>query len=98
MLHETVQTLHLEAIRSELEKSTEHINCLDNQGQTPLHWAVMAGNCEVVKLLLEFGADPNKPSGAGAYVTPYWHATEDFGLHEIANLLALHSATPAHDS
>ncbi|TPX66065.1 hypothetical protein SpCBS45565_g04696 [Spizellomyces sp. 'palustris'] len=31
---------------------------LDNEGNTPLHWAAQLANMEVVELLLEFGADP----------------------------------------
>ncbi|KNC97353.1 uncharacterized protein SPPG_07281 [Spizellomyces punctatus DAOM BR117] len=31
---------------------------LDNEGNTPLHWAAQLANMEVVEMLLEFGADP----------------------------------------
>jgi ankyrin repeat protein len=92
MLHETVRTLDLDAIRCELERSSREVNSLDDHGQSPLHWAVMAGSLEAVTLLLEFGGDPNLPSAEGAFATPYWHAKEDFGLVEIANLLELHGA------
>jgi len=92
MLHDIVRTLDLDAIRRELEKSSDEINCLDSDGQSPLHWAVMTGRIDAVKLLLEFGADPNMPSSEGAFATPYWHAKEDFGLLEIVSLLELFGA------
>ena len=31
----------------------------DNEGRTPLDWAVVGGNNEVVKVLLEYGTDIN---------------------------------------
>ena len=94
MLHEIVRTLDLDAIRGELEKSVQDLDRLDVHGLTPLHWAVMAGSIDVVKLLLEFGADPNRPSAEGAFATPYWHAKEDFGLRQIVDLFDLHGTEP----
>jgi len=92
MLHEIVRTLDLDAIRGELEKSGQDLDRLDVHGLTPLHWAVMAGSIDVVKLLLEFGADPNRPSTEGAFATPYWHAKKDFGLLQIVDLFDLNGA------
>ena len=45
-----------------LVKLTQNIpvNCQDNKGQTPLHVAVLKGNIDKVKKLLEFGSDPTK--------------------------------------
>ncbi len=92
MLHEIVRTLDLDAIRGELDKSTQDLGRLDGHGLTPLHWAVMAGDLHVVRLLLEFGADPNLPSTEGAFATPYWNAKEDFGLEQIVALFEQHGA------
>lgn len=62
-----------------------------NGGMTPLLWAVFRGDAEAVRLLLESGADPNVRSGPGN--SALWHAEDDFGLAEIAELLKAHGAT-----
>jgi ankyrin repeat protein len=62
----------------------------DDLGMTALLFAVYRGDVEAVRLLLEAGADPHRESRQGT--TPLWHATEDFGLHEIAELLRRHGA------
>lgn len=60
---------------------------LDEQGHTPLHWAVFGGYTDIVQILLRAGAKPNTFSDDG--VTPRWRA-RDFGLLEIEELLALY--------
>ncbi|HEX6821316.1 MAG TPA: ankyrin repeat domain-containing protein [Candidatus Sulfotelmatobacter sp.] len=54
----------------------------DNSGQTPLHWAVIGGHIDTIKLLLAHGAGPEKKNAYGG--TPLgqalWsalHNTED---------------------
>ena len=54
-------------------------------GLAPLHWAIYRGDFEMVKLLLESGANPNVQTLSGD--SPLWHAEDDFGLTEIAELL-----------
>ncbi|XP_022084190.1 notch-regulated ankyrin repeat-containing protein-like [Acanthaster planci] len=34
-----------------------NVNVFDGEGQTPLHQSVLVGNLELVKLLVQFGAD-----------------------------------------
>jgi ankyrin repeat protein len=58
---------------------------LDEQGQTPLHWAVFRGDIEAVETLLRGGANPNVFAIDG--VTPKRRAA-DFGLDEIEELLS----------
>ena len=36
---------------------TVNVNVFDGDGQTPLHQSVLVGNLELVKLLVQFGAD-----------------------------------------
>lgn len=43
----------------------ENVNTRTNQGHTPLHLAVEAGNAEVVECLLGHGADVHLGGGAG---------------------------------
>ena len=57
---------------------------LDNHGHTALHWAVFRGDIDLVKILLDEGANPNILSDDG--VTPKWRA-RDFGLSDIEDLL-----------
>jgi len=60
-------------------------------GMTPLLWAVFRGDIDAVRLLLESGADPNlrqSPSDSAL-----WHAEDDFGLTDIAELLKSYGAT-----
>ena len=75
----------MEAIRSGCD-----LNEMDKQSMTPLLWAILRGDTEAVKILLESGADPNltrHPSGS-----PLWHAEDDFGFTEIAELLKSYGA------
>jgi ankyrin repeat protein len=58
---------------------------------SPLLWAVYGGYAEIVRILLDHGADPNFGSVTGE--STLWHAEDDFGLVEIANLLRQHGAT-----
>lgn len=48
----------LTVVKLLLEKSA-NVNCKDNNGRTPLSWAVKKGHEAIVKLLLEKGADLN---------------------------------------
>jgi ankyrin repeat protein len=58
---------------------------------TPLLWAIIGGDLEAVRLLLESGADPNvRPNPSDS---PLWSAEDDFGLLEIAELLKSYGAT-----
>lgn len=43
----------------QLEQSTATIDATDAEGRTALSWAAMRGSLDDVRILLEFGADPN---------------------------------------
>jgi ankyrin repeat protein len=61
-----------------------------SSGMTPLLSAVFRGDVVAVRLLLEGGADPNLHSNFDC--SPLWHAEDDFGLFEIAELLKEYGA------
>jgi ankyrin repeat protein len=94
-------TLHKKVLEADLEGVQEAIingadlNELDTLGHTALHWAAFGGYYDIVKVLLEAGANPNTISEDG--VTPKWRA-QDFGLEEIENLLTLHGGKVKTDS
>jgi len=52
-------------IRYILENHKSHVNKICNKRHTPLHYACANGMAYAVKLLLEYGADPNIPSTDG---------------------------------
>jgi ankyrin repeat protein len=67
------------------------LNEFDEFRMTPLLWAIMGGDIDAVRLLLENGADPNvRPNPDDS---PLWSAEDDFGFSEIAALLRSYAAT-----
>ena len=82
--------IHEAALKSEYESALKLIglkvdlNELDTYGHTAIHWAVLTGDTDMARILLEAGANPNILSSDG--VTPKWWA-RDFGLLEIELLL-----------
>jgi len=78
----------------EAEKVTksELIDAYDELGMTQLLSAVFMGDPAIVQELLQQGASPNKPQRDDPSATPLWHAEEDFGLFEVAQVLRAHGA------
>jgi ankyrin repeat protein len=83
--------LHKATLESDYDKVRELIDLkvnldeLDNHGHTALHWAVFRGDIDLIKILLDGGANPNILSDDG--VTPKWRA-RDFGLSDVEELLS----------
>ncbi|MCR9235008.1 MAG: ankyrin repeat domain-containing protein [bacterium] len=65
------------------------INCGCQQGWTPLHKAARKGYLDIVKLLIQAGADVNSIDNIGS--TPLDHAAT-FGFSDVANFLIKHHA------
>lgn len=81
-----MQTADVDEVRRLLRGGGPAVNSLDATNRTPLYWAVLGGYTEIVRLLLEHGADPNLPLDD---VPPLWHAL-DFGMTEIVALIRAH--------
>lgn len=59
-VHKIVLRLLYVDLEQELQTNTHAIDQIDNDGRSPLHWAVARGDSKAVDLLLRYGADPNK--------------------------------------
>ncbi|UGU29886.1 ankyrin repeat domain-containing protein [Mycolicibacterium smegmatis] len=71
------------------------VNAADDQGMTPLHFAVQRDSVDVVRLLLDAGADANLPDFKGE--TPLYKAVRASltpAKVEIIKLLREHGADP----
>jgi ankyrin repeat protein len=58
-IHEFAQKGDLEGVKSLIEKDPELVNAKDEDGRTALHWACRGVHLDVVKFLVEKGADVN---------------------------------------
>ena len=58
-IHEFAQKGDLEGLKTLIEKDPALVNAKDNDGRTPLHWACRGVHLDVVKFLVEKGADVN---------------------------------------
>ncbi|BAG39756.1 ankyrin repeat-containing protein 09 [Orientia tsutsugamushi str. Ikeda] len=58
-LHETVKQCNLDKLRSIIADRNININALNEENQTALHCAIETETLDIVRLLLNAGADPN---------------------------------------
>ena len=58
-LHSAVQKGLFNLAKRLVEEKEHDINKRDSRGRTPLHWAVENGQLEIVKYLIDNGADKN---------------------------------------
>ncbi|XP_064189153.1 transient receptor potential cation channel subfamily A member 1b [Anguilla rostrata] len=71
----------------------EELSAADDEGNTPLHWAVQRNNRESCVALLELGADPNVLNRA---VLSPLHLAVCLGHNGLVTLLLSHSTTNAN--
>jgi ankyrin repeat protein len=61
------------------------VNGRNDRGQTPLYWAVIEYDVDIVELLLKHDADPNIPSNIGRY--PLQFVIQDYDRNIVILLL-----------
>jgi len=83
-------------LRARLESDASDINDLGIGNKTALTLATQLKKTNIVKLLLEFGADPNRPIPNGAHGDALYIATENW-RHEIMRVLLEAGANPMAD-
>ena len=73
-LHKIVVNIRPDAIEEELEKSTAALDTIDITRRSPLSWAAQKGDAKAVRVLLEYGADPNNNDNTN--MTPLHYAAQ----------------------
>ncbi|XP_073344802.1 transient receptor potential cation channel subfamily A member 1-like [Pagrus major] len=74
-------------------KEPQGLNCCDEQGNGPLHWAVENNKAESCRALLDLGADPNLLNTA--LMSPL-HLAVSLGHNNLVELLLSYSTTDAN--
>lgn len=87
-IHEAAKVCDVAKVRALLESKPDFLNNKDDFGKTPLFWAAISNHHELVRLLLEKGADANLKDNVGR--RPFEQATN----REIAALLQKHTTPP----
>ncbi len=83
----------IEDLRARLEADSSDINDLGIAERTPLVLATCQNKPKIVEMLLEFGADPNRPTTNAAYGDALFIATENW-RHRIMQMLLEAGANP----
>mmetsp|Transcript_11890 Transcript_11890/g.17353 ORF Transcript_11890/g.17353 Transcript_11890/m.17353 type:complete len:475 (-) Transcript_11890:1397-2821(-) len=84
--HHAAQAGDAEGLEEILELLEDVVHNKDSNGWTPLHEGARSGHVEVVKLLVENGANMNEKTHSG--VTPLYMAENEHGkTHEITRFL-----------
>lgn len=86
--HLAAQGGDLEALKREVQGKKNAVNAKDKNGWTPLHEGVRSGHLEVVKYLVEQGADIDSVTGGGTNGSVLWWARKTHGDdHPVIDLL-----------
>lgn len=86
--HAAAQEGNIAALKKVAVENKELIYKADENGWYPIHEGARAGHEEVVKLLVEHGADYNVRTNQGTGGTPLWLAESKHGkYHPVTNFL-----------
>ncbi|QYR22295.1 ankyrin repeat domain-containing protein [Paenibacillus sp. sptzw28] len=80
-------------VASFLQEDPSLVNTKNSVGKRPLSYAAKYGNAVMVKLLLEYGADPNAEERNAPNGSALWAAVKD-NCEECVQLLLEHGADP----
>jgi prolyl 4-hydroxylase len=88
IVHHAAQVGDLETIRKAVQNDKNVVKLTDANGWTPLHESARAGHKEIVKFLLEAGADINAKTHGGSGGSVMWWAKRELGEdHEMVSYL-----------
>ena len=73
-LHKLILNIRPGNVEEELRKSTAALDTTDFTGRSPLSWAAQRGEVEAVRVLLEYGANPN--NNDNTKMTPLHYAAQ----------------------
>ncbi|UCH83917.1 MAG: ankyrin repeat domain-containing protein [Candidatus Latescibacterota bacterium] len=83
-IHDLARTGDLEQVKNLIDQSPDLLNALNEEEETPLHFAAASGNLDLVEYLVSSGAEVDAPNNVGQ--TPLLYAAYD-GHVEICEFL-----------
>ncbi len=89
IIFKAVKQTDLKKLETIIKKKIDDVNKVDRNGRTPMHYAALDGNLEVVKLFLKYNAKVN-PNDNDGY-TPLHYAAIN-GHLEVVQHIVKHSA------
>ncbi len=84
-IHEAVKTGDLQKVQELIKNDPDLVNLKDISGRTPLHWAARNDHLNIVKFLVNNGADVNAEDNQG--ISPLFYSVWLGGNYEIAECL-----------
>ena len=83
-LREACSKDRFDEVRGLIEEGVD-VDSKDEIGRTPLMWAAYKGHVEIIRLLLDHGADVNNRTYGDYYIALHWAAS--YGKDESVKLL-----------